>query len=286
MTAVAFDAAGYKAGQRELWNRTAAAWDAWGSVLERWLGEATDVMLDQAGVGPGTRVLDVAAGAGGQTLAAARRTGPRGEVLATDISTGLVELLRSNVAAEGAVHVRTAVADAERLELEAGAFDAAICRLGLMFLPDLPAALRGIRAALRRGGRLSAIVFGEPEHNPFFSIAIAVIRRRTRTAAPGPGAPGPFSLSRPGVVEQHLRAAGFVDVEAIPVAAPLRMASAAECARFERESFAALHELMSGLGEAGRRKAWAEIELKLHEFQTREGFSAPCRLLVAGGRRP
>ena len=286
MTAVAFDAGGYKAGQREQWNRAAAAWDAWGGFLERWLGEATEVMLDQARVGPETRVLDVAAGAGGQTLAAARRTGPRGEVLATDISAGLVELLRSNVAAEGVLHVRTAVADAERLHVEAGAFDATICRLGLMFLPDLPVALRGVRAALRPGGRVSAIVFAEPEHNPFFAIPIAVIRRRARLAAPHPAAPGPFSLSHPGVLEQHLRAAGFVDLQAVSVAAPLRMASAAECVRFERESFAALHELMSGLGEAGRRKAWAEIELKLGEFQTRDGFRAPCRLLVVGGRRP
>ena len=64
----------------------AEAWDRWSPLLARWLGPATEAMLDAAGVVPGARVLDVAAGAGEQTLVAARRAGPAGHVLATDIS--------------------------------------------------------------------------------------------------------------------------------------------------------------------------------------------------------
>src|SRR5881409_2107382 len=64
----------------------AEAWHRWATTLEAWLGPATELMLDLAGVTDGSRVLDVAAGAGGQTLAAARRAGPGGRVLATDIS--------------------------------------------------------------------------------------------------------------------------------------------------------------------------------------------------------
>ena len=52
-------------------------------------------MLDRAGVADGARVLDVAAGAGGQTLAAARRVGPSGSVLATDISPAILEYAAS-----------------------------------------------------------------------------------------------------------------------------------------------------------------------------------------------
>jgi hypothetical protein len=52
---------------------------------EEWLGEATGLMRDLAGVGEGSRVLDIAAGAGGQTITAARRVGASGAVLATDI---------------------------------------------------------------------------------------------------------------------------------------------------------------------------------------------------------
>jgi ubiquinone/menaquinone biosynthesis C-methylase UbiE len=175
------------------------------AIYEHWLGAATDLMLDQAGVGPGSRVLDVAAGAGGQTLAAAARSGPEGLVLATDISNELVASLRANALAAGATHVYAVPADAERFDGEPGAFDAAICRLGLTFLSDVRKALRGIRAALRPGGRLSAIVFAEPEHDARFEVI-----------------QGPFSLSRPGTLEAALADAGFVDIEVEPVDAPLR----------------------------------------------------------------
>ena len=89
--AATFDPVRYKETTREQWQEAAERWHGWGPTLEEWLGEATEAMLDMAGVGPGTRVLDVAAGAGGQTLAAARRVGPDGYVLATDISPNILE---------------------------------------------------------------------------------------------------------------------------------------------------------------------------------------------------
>src|SRR5688500_20377088 len=85
-----FDAAKFKETTRTQWESAAEAWDRWGPFIGRWLGAATEAMLDMAAVGPGARVVDVAAGAGEQTLAAARRVGPRGHVLATDISPAIL----------------------------------------------------------------------------------------------------------------------------------------------------------------------------------------------------
>jgi ubiquinone/menaquinone biosynthesis C-methylase UbiE len=166
-------------------------------------------MLDQAGVGPGSRVLDVAAGAGGQTLSAARRTGPDGILLATDVSEPLIDRVRSDALAHEVSHVYAAVADASALDFMPGAFDAAICRLGLTHLRDVAAALRGIRLALRPGGRFSAVVFDEPGHNP----VLAAIS----------GTEDPFSLSPPGVLRAMLQDAGFADVEVETVDAPLEL---------------------------------------------------------------
>ena len=73
-----FDPDKYKETTREQWQEAAEAWHRWEPTLEEWLGQATEIMLDMAGVGPGSRVLDVAAGAGGQTIVAARRVGPDG----------------------------------------------------------------------------------------------------------------------------------------------------------------------------------------------------------------
>ena len=76
----------YKTTTRQQWEDAAAAWHRWGPTLEIWLGDATDRMIEAAGVTAGSQVLDVAAGAGGQGLAAAERTGASGRVVLTDIS--------------------------------------------------------------------------------------------------------------------------------------------------------------------------------------------------------
>ena len=90
MTTTSFDPVVYKQTTREQWQEAAEAWDRWGPTLEEWLGPATELMLDQTDIRPGARVLDLAAGAGGQTIAAARRVGPSGSVLATDISPAIL----------------------------------------------------------------------------------------------------------------------------------------------------------------------------------------------------
>ena len=87
MTTTTFDPVAYKQTTTQQWQEAAAAWHRWGPTLEEWLGEATELMLDLARIREGSRLLDVAAGAGGQTLAAARRVGSSGSVLATDISS-------------------------------------------------------------------------------------------------------------------------------------------------------------------------------------------------------
>ncbi len=145
-----FDAVQYKTTTRQQWEDAAEAWHRWGPTLETWLGEYTERMLDVAGVTTGTSVLDVAAGAGGQTLTVARRVGADGRVVATDISPTILTYAAKQAAEAGLTNVETVEADGEQLgDLADGRFDAAISRLGLIYLPDQAGALAGIRAALR-----------------------------------------------------------------------------------------------------------------------------------------
>jgi ubiquinone/menaquinone biosynthesis C-methylase UbiE len=278
-----FDPVAYKNATREQWQSAADAWHRWGPTLEVWLGGATEAMLDLAGIGVGARVLDVAAGAGGQTLAAARRVGPSGSVLATDISPAILEYAEAEAHEAGLSNVTTRVMDGEELEAEPGSFDAVISRVGLIYFPDQQRALGGMRRALRDGGRVAAIVYSTPDRNQFFSIPVTIIRRRAALPPPLPGQPGPFSLGAPGVIEAAFQKAGFRDVETRLIEAPLRLPSAAECVRFERESFGALHQMLSGLSDGERDEAWAEIATALAEFQGPGGFEGPCQLLVAAG---
>jgi len=279
MATVVFDADAYKETTRAQWQDAAAAWHRWDPVFDRWLGEGTDLMLDLAGVQAGTRVLDIAAGSGGQSIAAARRGAT---VLATDISSNILEEAERAARAAGVTTVATRVVDGEQLDVEPGTFDAAISRLGLMYLPDKRRGLEQAKAALREGGRYSALVFAEPDRNGFFSIPIGIIRRRAELPPPAPGLPGPFSAANLG---EQLEAAGFRDVEVHRVEAPLRLESAAECAQLERESFGALHQMLAGLSPAEREETWVEIEDALGAFEGEGGFSGPCELLVGAGTR-
>jgi SAM-dependent methyltransferase len=281
-----FDAGQYKITTKQQWEDAAEAWHRWGAVLESWLGEATDLMLDVAGVRAGSRVLDVAAGAGGQSLKAARRAGAEGRVVATDVSPTILSYAAAAAAEAGLTTVETIEADGEDLDgLAAGDFDAVISRLGLIYFPDQQRALAGMRRVLRDGGRTAAIVYSTPDRNPFFSVPVSIIRARAQLPAPQPGQPGPFSLGGPGVLESALVQAGFTDVTVQAVPAPLRLASAAECVRFERESFGALHQMLAGVPAADRPAVWQEIEAALTRFETPSGFVGPCELLVAAGTR-
>ena len=276
-----FDPIKYKATTTAQWQSAAEAWHRWGPTLSQWLGEATDIMLDMAEVGPGSRVLDVAAGAGEQSLVAARRVGPAGYVLATDISSNILEFCERDASAAGLTNVETQVMDGENLDVKEGAFDAVISRVGLIYFPDQQRALAGMRHALKPGGRVAAIVYSTAENNRFFSIPISIIRRRAQLPPPLPGQPGPFSLGKPGAIEEAYAKAGFRDVQVRVVPSPLRMNSAAECVRFERESFGALHQMMSSLSAAEQEETWTEIEQELRQFEGPNGFEGPCEMVVA-----
>ncbi|MBM2617059.1 methyltransferase domain-containing protein [Actinoplanes sp. LDG1-06] len=277
-----FDAKQYKTTTRAQWEEAAEAWHRWGPRIESWLGPATDRMLDAAGIGPGSRVLDVAAGAGGQSLAAARRAGRDGYVLATDLSPAILKFATSEA---DAATVETRELDGEHLAVSPGSFDAVISRVGLIYFPDQHAALTGMHAALRPGGRLATVVYSTADRNGFFALPVGIIRRRAQLPPPQPGQPGPFSLGDPERAETLFTEAGFHDVRIEAVPSPLRMSDAAECTRFERESFGALHQMLAGLPEPERDAAWAEIEDTLRRFDGPDGFTAPCEMLVISGVR-
>ena len=277
MATVSFDAAAYKETTRTQWQDAAEAWHSWDPVFDRWLGPATELMLDLAGVGERTRVIDIAAGSGGQSIAAGRRGAT---VLATDISSNILAEAAEAARAAGVSTIATRVVDGENLDVEPGTFDAAISRLGLMYMPDKQGALAQARRALREGGKYAALVFAEPDRNGFFSVPIGIIRRRAQLPPPAPGLPGPFSSATLG---EQLDAAGFQDVEVHRIESPLELASAAECTKLERESFGALHQMLAGLPEDERQDTWGEIETALGEFETAGGFRGPCELLVGVG---
>ena len=192
-----FDPIAFKQTTRAQWEEAAEAWHRWGPTIEDWLGDATGAMLQAAGIGKDDRVLDVAAGAGGQTLAAARLAGPGGKVLATDISPAILRYAARAATEAGIETVETLEADGENLSaLPEGGYDAAISRVGLIYFPDQQAALQGIRRALRPGGKFSAVVYSTPDRNGFFADPGRHHPPPGRTSAAGTGSARPVQPRR------------------------------------------------------------------------------------------
>ncbi|HEV7333629.1 MAG TPA: class I SAM-dependent methyltransferase [Flavisolibacter sp.] len=281
-----FDPVKYKNTTREQWQTAAEAWYKWGPTLNQWLGKATNRMLEMAEISTGDKVLDIAAGAGEQSITAARRVGPEGYVLATDISSNILEFAKRMAQEAGISNIETAVMDGENLTLEDETFDAVISRVGLIYFPDQQRALREMLRVLKPGGKVAAIVYSTPEKNKFFSIPVSIIRTRAKLPPPLPGQPGPFSLGAAGVIEKAISDAGFSNVKSEFIDSPLELSSAKECVRFENESFGALHQMMSGLSDREKDSVWEEIEKELRQFETDSGFIGPCEMVVAVGEKP
>ncbi|HEV2027008.1 MAG TPA: methyltransferase domain-containing protein [Candidatus Dormibacteraeota bacterium] len=280
-----FDAVAYKETTRQQWQNAAAAWHRWTPTLQAWLGPVTNAMLDMADLDPGDRVLDLAAGAGEPSLSAAERVGRSGHVLATDISSNILEFAQQTARELGLTNFETRVMDGENPDLPDESYDAVLSRLGLIYFPDRKGALRAVHRMLKTGGRVVLAGFSTPDQNRFFSIPISIIRRRAQLAPPAPGLPGPFSLGAPGVMEEMLRGADFTEVTAQAVRTPLRLASAAECVRFERESFGALQQMLAALPSVEQDASWDEIEGELRAFEGDAGFEASAELILGAGTK-
>ena len=269
------------------WDVSAAAWDRHSAMLGEWLKQATAEMLDLAGVGPGARVLDIAAGAGDQTLDIARRVGPHGQVLATDISSRALGLAADKLRAAGFSNVTTRVADAQALGLSGSGFDAAVCRLGLMFCREPLAALVGIHAALKRHGRFSAVVFSQPQGNPCIEVMVSTARRHAGLPSASPFDPGTLlSLGRPGLMQALLAEAGFVDVEVRTVPAPMRLPSCKHYIDFVQTAGLPIMAILAPLPAAAQAAAWQDIEQQLRRFDTATGWVGPNELLLCTATRP
>ena len=152
----------------EKWGLTESAdwWSAGQARRQQIYGAATEMLLEVAIAQPGSRVLDVAAGTGDQTLMAARRVGPTGNVLATDDSASMLKVAAEAARNEGLTNVETRVMNAENLALDADSFDAVICRNALMLFSNPAKALTEMRRVVKLARKVAVIVFSAVEKNP------------------------------------------------------------------------------------------------------------------------
>ncbi|MBL8772249.1 MAG: methyltransferase domain-containing protein [Phenylobacterium sp.] len=213
--------------QADAWNDASGrAWAEMQDMLDRMLAPFEATLTQAAFPGAGRRVVDIGCGAGATTLAMARRLGPDGLITGVDISGPLVAVARARADAEG-LRAGFIQADAQTHAFEAGTFDAAISRFGVMFFDDPVAAFANIRRALRPGGTLTFEAWRSPMENGFMvSAAMAAAPFLPAMKPPAPDAPGQFGFADGARVRRILDAAGWRDVEVAPLDMPCEVPEA------------------------------------------------------------
>lgn len=267
------------------WNNAAPGWMKWEPVHNRMLAAATQELLDRAGVGEGGRVVDIATGAGDQAFAAARRVGPEGFVLATDISPAMLAFVAERASALGLANIVTEACAAEELPRHHAPFDSAICRLGLMLMQNPAAVVKAVRDVLRPGGCLSGLVMSSPSANPLFVAVPSILRRHANKPAPASG-PGFFALADSVILTKLFTAAGLTDVTITTFNAVYALPSSDDALLMIQEAFGAVRGIIADQPQSTQDAAWAEVRSILDQWVTPNGFAAPTQFHIASGRRP
>lgn len=260
----------------------AERWAQQAKFRQNLFGEATRLMLEAAALRPGDHILDIAAGTGDQSLLAAQQVGPAGTVLATDISEEMLKEAAHLAEQEGFTNITTRVMNAEHLDLADQAFDAVICRLGLMLVSHQPGALREILRVLKPGRKLAALVWSTPESHPLLSMPLAIMAKYVTMPALSPN---PFSLGGSGVFEQALSSAGFreVNVQVVPI--QFHFASMDAYFYFQQTPNTPLANTMKQLNQQDQQRLLEEIRHAVSQFEGPEGLVFPAELLLGVGRR-
>ena len=286
MSTQPFDPVRYKSGQRQEWNSTAPSWQDWWQYIEPALQPISDRMMELADIRSGHVVLDVATGIGEPAVTAARRVGPLGHIIATDLSAEMLALGRKRVTELGLQNIDFREMDAEALTFPEKSFNIIFSRLGLMFLPDLPGALERMRRLLLPGGRLVAVVWGAPQKVPFARLPMEVAMRELQLPPPAPGMPGVFSLSNADHVERILVQAGFAQVQIEPTILTIEMASAEDYVRFQQAILAPFNAMLAKYSAEQQAKVWQAILEAARKYTLPDGtFRTENELLLVAGRR-
>ena len=212
------------------------------------LAEAADIRADE-------RVLDVAAGNGNATLAAARRFA---RVTSTDYVPALLDKGRERARAEG-LDVRFQEADVEELPFPDGSFDAVLSTFGAMFAPDQARTAREMMRVLRPGGRL-----GMANWTPdgFIGRLFKVI---------GGHVPPPAGLKSPALWGSEAHLAELFGASAAQIRCErqifnFRYRSAAHWVQIFRDYYGPTHKAFAALGAAGQQALERDLHALLNEF--------------------
>jgi ubiquinone/menaquinone biosynthesis C-methylase UbiE len=248
--------------------------DGWSEVLR----PAHDTLFELARLEPGYRVIETACGTGLVTIRAAKIVTPSGTILATDLSGQMVGSTNERCLEAGYHWVTATRMDAQKLDAADREFDAAICALGLMYVPDTRAAIAEMARVVKPGGAVAVTVWGERKSCGWAEIFPIVDRQVASEVCPMF-----FGLGAPNALRRQFEEAGLGEIEEVRWQ---------ETMAFPDET-ALLHAMIDGGAVAlaakrftpeGREQVETEFLQSVEESRTRSGsYAIPGEFVTIRG---
>lgn len=256
------------------WDGVAKGYRKWwkqleenGNILGLGAQKVSNKLLELAEIRPGDHVLDIATGYGEPAITAAQCVGSDGNVLAIDTSPQMLEIAKERSILLGLQNIEFKQANAERLHdyLPQSFFDVALCRWGLMLMPNLNTVLENIHSYLFPGGRFAAAVWSHPSKVPLISLAMNTVREHLKTPTllqlPSSIAavPGPFRLADVNALVNSFIKAGFTRIHTESLTVSFELASAEDYVYCTKELSAPINAMLSNEVEERREEIWKAV---------------------------
>lgn len=202
--------------QRNMWNKFSAGWKKHDSFVSQWLQPVGAKLLELARLQESSVVLDAATGTGEPGLSAAARV-RRGKVIGTDIAADMIEIAEEKARIAGIKNYEGRVCNESSLPFPDNYFDAAVCRFGVMYFPDMLTGVSELVRVLKSGGTVALSAWAEPQKNPWGTAAARIINQMLSLPPAGGDAPGVFRCANPGSMSALLQQAGLHSVNEVEV---------------------------------------------------------------------
>jgi SAM-dependent methyltransferase len=258
-----------------MWAHAAEGWAELAEEVDSRSALLTEKLLALSEPKPGELVLELACGPGGAGLAAAERAAPGGEVALTDVAEEMTAIASARAKARGIENVTTRVRDLERIDGPDSSYDVALCREGLMLVPDPARAVREIRRVPRPGGRAALAVWGPRERNPRLGVMFDAISDQLGCPVPPAGIPGPFSLQDADKLAALLADARLSDVAVSDLSVRLDALSFEEWWKGRCALAGSLTQILASVPEDAVRGIRARAREATMPYETARGLDFP-----------
>ena len=268
------------------WRDSARFWEKHREIIRQMFAPVTQSLVEDGLIVSGHAVLDIATGPGEPALTIAALVGPEGKVFGIDPVPEMVEAARRATDHLGLRNAEFDVASADRLPFPADAFDAVVCRFGVMFFPSPVDAVREMLRVLRPGGKLALAVWHFAERNPFHHTLWRVIERYVDSPPPAPDAPDAFRFANPGKLRDVLAEAGATTPSErllqFRVQAPISVEDfwILRCEMSEK-----LRQKVAMLSREQLTEVKRQALESLRGYSTDRGMSLPAEILIVSGTK-